>query len=148
MTRKDPNLAFMFQVTIDSIMTDPLTGFFKSVSGLSYETEVVDYREGGVNDSTFKLVGATKWANLVFSRGFCGPELLAWRADWLDPNKAKERKGGTIKQMSADPKAPPLATWTWSRGWPVKWKLSDLDASKNEVSIETLEIAHEGLVKS
>ena len=70
---KYPYLGFMFQVTIDSEMTDPMTGFFKSVSGLSYETEVVDYREGGVNDSTFKLVGATKWANIVLTRGFCGP---------------------------------------------------------------------------
>jgi len=143
-----PYLGFMFQVTIDSEMTDPMTGFFKSVSGLAYETEVVDYREGGMNDSTFKLVGATKWANIVLTRGFCGPELLAWREKWLQPGK-KERRGGTIKQMSADPNnKTPLATWTFSRGWPGKWKLSDLDASKSEVSIETLEIAHEGLVKS
>ena len=49
--------------------------------------------------------------------------------------------------MSTDGKTV-LATWTFSRGWPVKWELSELDASKNEVSIETLEIAHEGLVKS
>jgi hypothetical protein len=27
----------------------------------------------------------------------------------------------------------------------VKWELSELDASKSEVSIETLELAHEGL---
>jgi hypothetical protein len=27
----------------------------------------------------------------------------------------------------------------------VKWELSELDASKNEVAIETLEIAHERL---
>jgi phage tail-like protein len=147
MASKYPNLGFMFQVTIDTELTDPMTGFFKSVGGLSYETEVVDYREGGVNDSTFKLVGATKWANIVLSRGFCGPELLKWREDWLKPG-AKTRRGGTIKQMSANPNDPPLATWTFSRGWPVKWKLSDLDASKSEVSIETLEIAHEGLVKS
>ena len=27
----------------------------------------------------------------------------------------------------------------------MKWELSELDASKNEVAIETLELAHEGL---
>jgi hypothetical protein len=27
----------------------------------------------------------------------------------------------------------------------VKWELSELDAAKNEVAIETLELAHEGL---
>ncbi|MBM3756771.1 MAG: hypothetical protein FJW38_22655 [Acidobacteria bacterium] len=37
------------------------------------------------------------------------------------------------------------STWTVTRAWPTKWELSELDAAKNEVSIETLEIAHEGL---
>ena len=146
MTRRDPFLAFCFRVTIDDKVKDPKVGFFKSVGGLSYETEVVDYREGGVNDSTFKLVGGTKWKNIVLKRGFSGPELIAWREEWLKPGK-KTRKGGKIEQMSTDGKTV-LATWTFTRGWPVKWELSELDASKNEVSIETLEIAHEGLTKS
>jgi phage tail-like protein len=146
MTRRDPFLAFCFRVTIDDTVKDPKVGFFKSVSGLKYETEVVDYREGGVNDTTYKLVGATKWSNIVLKRGFSGPELLKWREDWLKPGK-KERKGGKIEQMSTDGKTV-LATWTFTRGWPVKWELSELDAGKNEVSIETLEIAHEGLEKA
>jgi len=29
--------------------------------------------------------------------------------------------------------------------WPSKWELGELDASKNELSIETLELTHEGL---
>jgi phage tail-like protein len=146
MTRRDPFLAFCFRVTIDDKVKDPKVGFFKSVGGLSYETEVVDYREGGVNDSTFKLVGGTKWKNIVLKRGFSGPELIAWREEWLTPGP-KTRKGGKIEQMATDGKTV-LATWTFTRGWPVKWELSELDASKNEVSIETLEIAHEGLTKS
>jgi phage tail-like protein len=38
------------------------------------------------------------------------------------------------------------AEWKFHRGVPVKWELSELDASKSELAIETLEIAHEGLV--
>lgn len=145
MTTRYPFLSFCFQVTIDQTVTDPMVGFFKSVGGLSFETEVVDYREGGVNDSTYKLVGATKWKNIVLKRGFSGPELFKWREEWLKPG-AKVRRGGTIKQMSPDGKSV-LASWAFTRGWPVKWECSELDASKNEVTIETLEIAHEGLVK-
>jgi len=43
MTRRDPFLAFCFRVTIDDTVTDPMVGFFKSVGGLSFETEVVDW---------------------------------------------------------------------------------------------------------
>jgi phage tail-like protein len=37
------------------------------------------------------------------------------------------------------------AEWSFTRGWPTKWEVSELDASKSELSIETLEITHEGL---
>ncbi|HUQ01302.1 MAG TPA: phage tail protein [Kofleriaceae bacterium] len=146
MTRKDPFLAFCFRVTITDKVSDPKVGFFKSVGGLSYETEVVEYREGGENNTTHKLVGATKWKNLTLKRGFGSKELVAWREEWLKPAGpgAKQRKGGKIEQLAADGKTV-VASWTFRNGWPVKWELSELDASKSEVSIETLEIAHEGL---
>lgn len=144
MTRKDPFLAFCFKVTIKGVAEDKV-GFFKSVGGLSYETEVVEHREGGDNSSTKKLIGATKWKNIVLKRGFGGPELIAWRESFLTPEgPGKARKSGTIEQLSADGNTV-VAKWTFVNGWPVKWELSELDASKSEVSIETLEIAHEGL---
>ncbi len=142
MTRKDPYLAFCFKVTIDGVPA----AYFKSVGGLSFETEVVEYREGGENNSTHKLIGATKWKNIILKRGFGSNELIQWREQWVMPTGPGPgmRKGGTIEQMAPDGKKV-LATWTWQKGWPVKWELSELDASKSEVSIETLEIAHEGL---
>jgi phage tail-like protein len=35
--------------------------------------------------------------------------------------------------------------WRLLRAWPAKWELAELDASKHEVAIETVELAHEGL---
>ena len=141
-TRKDPYLAFCFKVTIDVPGIGPANGFFKSVSGLESETEVVPYREGGVNDTTHQLVGAVKWKNIVLKRGFCGPELAKWRQTWL--KKPGARTGGVIQQLAADGKKV-VATWKFKEGWPCKWSASELDASKSEVSIETIEIAHEGI---
>jgi phage tail-like protein len=143
--RKDPFLAFCFRVTITD-KVDAKVGFFKSVGGLSYETEVLEHREGGENNTTKKLVGATKWKNLVLKRGFGSPELIAWREEWLKPAGpgANMRKSGKIEQLGPDGDTV-VASWTFVRGWPVKWEVSELDASKSEVSIETLEIAHEGL---
>lgn len=143
-TRKDPFLAFCFRVTIQSEGITKATGFFKSVSGLDSETEVVPYREGGVNDTTHMLFGATKWKNIVLKRGFCGPELVKWRKAWLGDKKPGARRSGTIEQLAADGKTV-VAKWGFKEAWPCKWNLSELDASKSEVSIETLEIAHEGI---
>jgi phage tail-like protein len=143
--RFDPLPAFCFQVTLD-LPKGNVELFFKSVGGLKVETEVVDYRSGGVNDSTFKLLGATKWNNLVLKKGFVGKdkkELLDWRMSWLDRKAALVRAKGRIIQL--DTKLGVKGTWSFVEGWPVKWELSELDASKNEVAIETLEIAHHGL---
>ena len=145
MTRKDPFLAFCFRVTIDGVV-DGKVGFFRSCGGLGFETEVIEHREGGENNTTHKLVGGTKWKNITLKRGFASKELIAWREAWLTPvgPGANQRKSGTIEQLSADGKSV-VAKWTFRNGWPVKWELSELDATKSEVSIETLEIAHEGL---
>lgn len=138
---QDPYLAFCFKVTFSS---GPLkgVGLFKSVSGLGDETETVDYREGGNNETTHKLVGATKFKNIVLKRGLTGREFLEWREKWRSEGK-KERASGTIEQL--DTMGNPRVTWEFIEAWPCKWELSEFDAGKSEVSVETLEIAHEGL---
>jgi phage tail-like protein len=147
--RFDPLPAFCFQVSLD-LPSGTVELYFKSVGGLKVETEVVDYRAGGVNDTTFKLLGATKWSNIVLKKGFVGAgapkhkELLAWRMSWLTRDAAMKRANGTIIQLDTSLKQT-KGTWAFKEGWPVKWELSELDASKNEVAIETLEIAHHGL---
>jgi phage tail-like protein len=142
--RKDPLPVFCFHVQLPGIGGE---AFFKSVSGLRYETEVVPVREGGQNATTFQLVGATKWSNIVLKQGFTKDSgssgILKWRREWIKPGGGN-RINGTITQLDTALQA--QATWTFMRGWPVKWEISELDASKNELSIETLEIAHEGLV--
>jgi len=137
--RKDPLPVFCFHVKLDGVGGEM---FFKSVSGLKYETESIPVREGGANDTTFMLVGATKWAPLILKKGFTNSsELLKWREDWM--NGKMRRVPGTITQLDTNLK--PKAEWKFTRGWPTKWELSELDASKSELAIETLEITHEGL---
>jgi len=137
--RNDPLPVFSFLVDLDGMGGQ---AFFKGVSGLRYETEVVPVRAGGVNDTTYNLVGATKWSNLVFKQGFTrSSKLLKWRQDWM--TGTMRRIGGTITQL--DTALNKHAQWTFVRGWPCKWDVSEFDASKSELAIETLEIAHDGL---
>jgi phage tail-like protein len=139
----------------DNLRNDPLPVFsfwvdlgmggqamFKGVAGLRYETETVPVRAGGVNDTTYNLVGATKWTNLVFKQGFTkSSALIQWRQEWMQGKM--NRIGGTITQL--DTALKPQAQWTFVRGWPCKWDIAEFDASKSELAIETLEIAHDGL---
>ncbi len=138
--RNDPLPVFSFWIDLG------LGGqaFFKSVSGLRYETEIVPVREGGANDTTFNLIGATKWSPLVLKQGFTNSSaLLKWREEWIRGNKMT-RLSGTIIQL--DTALTAKAQWQFFRGWPSKWEISEFDATKSELAIETLEIAHEGLV--
>ena len=145
--REDPLPVFCFRVEINGLADSKL--FFKSVSGLTYETEVVDYKEGGQNLTTRRLVGATKWPNIVLKKGFTGASgsgsLITWRREWMNESATAKltRQDGKIIQLSNA--LDPLCAWKFRRGWPCKWVGPEYDASKAELAIETLEIAHEGL---
>jgi phage tail-like protein len=139
--RKDPLPVFCFHVQLPGYGNE---AFFKSVSGLRYETEIVPVKEGGQNLTTYQLVGSVKWSNIILKQGFTKDSgLLKWRKEWTEPRGGK-RLDGTITQLNTA--LQPRASWTFKRGWPVKWEISEFDASKNELAIETLEIAHEGLI--
>lgn len=146
--RYDPLTAFCFTLEIDGLF-GPKEAFFKSVSGLKSETEVVPYREGGLNGHTHQLVGATKWPNLVLKRGFIssppmGEKLIIWRQQWTShENRALKRRRGKVTQL--DSKMEPVCHWVFLDGWPCRWEGPEFDSSKSELAVETIEIAHSGL---
>lgn len=141
-TRKDPLPVFCFKVTLQLAGGGEMASFFKGVSGLKYETESIPVKEGGTNDTTFMLVGATKWSPITFKLGFTADsKLLEWREKWIAGTG--ERIDGTIELL--DTALQTKKTWKFTRGWPTKWEIAEFDASKSEIAIETLEITHEGL---
>ncbi len=145
--RQDPLTAFCFSLQIAGVVESG-EAFFKSIGGLKSESEVVPYREGGLNSHTHQLVGAVKWPNLVLKRGFVartGYKLLEWRQTWVrdDPRVQLVRRSGKIIQL--DSLMQEVCSWVFHDGWPCKWEGPDYDASKTELAIETIEIAHSGL---
>jgi phage tail-like protein len=134
-TRTDPVPGFIFRVELNGT-----TGFFRSVSGLAVEKEVIEFQEGGLNYTIHKRPGATKWPNLVLKRGFTGDMSLY---DWF---MSGARVSGKITMLDA--RMVEIVTFQFKNGFPAKWQGPELDASKNEIAIETLEIAHDGLSMS
>lgn len=64
-SRNDPYRTFNFLVEIDGVTA----AGFSECSGLSTETEVIEYREGSDRGGVRKLSGLTKYSNIVLKRG-------------------------------------------------------------------------------
>jgi phage tail-like protein len=130
--------ALQVAVTFDGMPT----AFFRSVSGLSMEIEVVEFREGGESGAVHKIPGRVKYPNIVLKQGFTGASDLQKWAFRIAAGQF-EHKNATI--VISDQKSQVLARYTLSNAWPTKWNGPDFDATSNDVAIETIEIVHEGL---
>ena len=142
--RDDPYTALNFQVVITGVLDDgkSIRGSFAEVSGLEVEVSVIEYRNGSEDTTVRKLPGLRKFTNITLKRGVIGDlTLWTWIKSVLDGQVL--RADGTITLL--DESGQPVMRWKFRRGWPCKWTGPTLNAAKNEVAIETLEICHEGL---
>jgi phage tail-like protein len=136
--RIDPYGQFNFLVEIDGVVQ----GGFSECSGLTTDTNVIEYREGQEITTTRKLPGLMKYNNIVLKRGWTQDrKLWDWRKKVIDGKT--ERQSGTVVLLGED--RSPVLRWNFREGWPSKWEGPALNAKTSEVAIETLEIAHEGL---
>lgn len=139
--RVDPYLNYNFLVEIDGITQ----AAFKECSGLDSTTEPVQYRQGGENNTIRKLPGKTTYSDIVLKRGLTdSDELWKWRKTVID-GKA-ERKNGSI--IVLDTTGVEKLRWNFIEAWPTKWEGPAFDANANDIAIETLTIAHEGIAKA
>lgn len=117
---------------------------FSEVSGLSLEFAVVEHRSGNMPEhSSIKMPGLKKYNNITLKRGVQknDKEFLEW-VNTVQMNTV-ERRDIVISLL--DETHAPLISWRVRNAWPCKYEISPLHASSNEVLIETLELAHEGL---
>jgi phage tail-like protein len=117
---------------------------FTEVSGLDVETEVIEYRHGASPQySKTKMPGLQKFSNITMKRGTFKSDNEYY--NWYNTVKLNtiERRDITIKLL--DENHEPVVTWKVINAWPVKVQSTDLKADGNEVAIESIELAHEGL---
>jgi phage tail-like protein len=136
-SRNDPYSQFNFQVEIDGITV----GGFSEVSGLTMDTNIIEYREGNEVTTVRKLPGLTKYPNMVFKHGIVDTTLYAWRKKVIDGQT--QRTTGAVVLL--DEARNPALRWTFREGWPCKLEGPALNAKTSEAAVETMEIAHEGL---
>lgn len=139
MTRNDPYRGFRFRVLFEQVER----GGFARVKGLVRETKVETRREGGLNTYEHKLATQTTYGSLILERGLVDDYLWSWHEDVI---------AGTIKRRTITVSLHNEAddeVWRWliERAFPIKWTGTDLDAGATQVTVESVELTHEGITK-
>jgi phage tail-like protein len=150
--RVDPYRAFNFLITLVDSGSSTGTaqppaqakpaGGFSECSGLEMSMDIEEYKEGGNNGLILRFPTRVKWANLRLKRGLAlAEDLWLWHFNFAQ-GKVVRRDGVVTLQ---DEQQNPVKVWSFTRGLPVKWTGPTLNAAQNQLAIEEIEIAHEGL---
>src|SRR5579862_32350 len=136
-----PLVKFAFKV-----MWDGKEIIFQEVSGLNAETTPIEYRGGSSKVySTVKMPGIQKFGNVTFKKGIFKGDSALW-------DKFKALKMNTIKRVTIvvnllDESQAVAATWTLQNAFPIKITGTEMKSDTNEVAIESIDVAHEGLTE-
>lgn len=137
--RDDPYQQFNFLVEIDGIAR----AGFTECSGLTTDTDVIDYREGNeARLNVRKLSGLRKYTNLMLKHGYTQDKSFwEWRKKII--NGEMDRRSASVVLL--DEERNEVLRWNIREAWISKWESGPFNAKTNDVAIETIELVHEGL---
>jgi phage tail-like protein len=117
---------------------------FSEISGLTQENQAIEYRDGSFPEySSIKMPGLQKYSNVTLKRGIVKSDNDFFK--WLSTIKLNtiERRDLVISLLNEE--HAPVMVWKIHNAFPVKIEGPGLKATGNEVAIESIELAHEGL---
>lgn len=120
---------------------------FQEVSGLDVEAQPIEYRAGDSPIfSAMKMPGLKKYSEVTMKKGVFKSDTKVW--DWFNAIKMNTMKRVPVTISLLDAEDKPEMVWTLTNAWPTKITGTDLKSTGDEVAIETLVVAHEGLTIS
>jgi phage tail-like protein len=140
---------FRFEVTFKQVgagsgPVDVCSGAFSDCTGLEATMEPKVIKAGGANYGATQRAGTVSFATVVLKRGFTRSRDLF---DWFQ--KVAGGRGYAYRLAAEiavqDTQGQTVLTWGLDRCLPVKFKAADLNAKGNDIGIEELHLAHEGL---
>lgn len=153
---EDPLPAHRFLVSLDptdaylpfaqsAVITAIAAGQFSEVTGLGADLEVLAHPEGGRNDYVHQLPVRHTYSKIVLSRGVVrDPGLFFWYQAGMTQSIGARRDGAIILLT---PSGLPAIGWIFRAGLAASWKGPQLKGHENAVGVESIEIAHEGLIQ-
>lgn len=144
---------YRFSIELEG-STDAIA-YASEISGIDAEFDQGEYRSG--NDTIFttrKYPGLAKYGNITVKQcmikdndkfyQLVGASLGGdGNSTHADPSSYKKKM--TINMLGPD--GATVATWTISNAWAVKYTGPDLNSTSSDISVETIEFAHEGIVR-
>ena len=137
----DPYRGFNFRVEIDGITE----AGFQECTGFDITTEPVEYREGTDPPHVRKLTGLNKYSPVTLKRGITDSDAL-WELQQTAATGRTERRNISIVLM--DEMGEERWRWNLRNAWISKWTGPSLNATSNDVAVETLELCHEEMVRA
>jgi phage tail-like protein len=146
MARIDPIRNFRYRLEIDNITQ----AGFSEVHISETTIDVVEYREGNDPPHTRTLSGLTKYGNVSLKWGVTiggsALDMFKWHAA-VSAGLIKDNRKKVVV-IAQDEAGIDAARFVISDAWPVKYNITDLQAKGNEVLIEVLELANEGIERA
>lgn len=137
----DPYRAYTFTVLVQNVAA----GHFTEVSGLGVRIEQISYREGGLNATVRAVPGRVSYSAVTLRYGLTSSREL-W--DWLMETVEGRVRRTEVSIAMLDPAgAAEVMRWNLANAWPKEWLGAPLAAAGNELAIETLTFAHEGITR-
>ena len=133
----EPHATFRFTVDVGGT----IEAVFTECKLPDIEIETQEIKEGGLNTHTHFLPGRRKGHKFTLKNGVGSGENL-W--NWFDKVMYKgnlERQNVTISLLNS--KHDRVVNWNLINAIPIKWTGPQLGTGKNEVAIQTLELACE-----
>jgi phage tail-like protein len=134
--RNDPYAQFNFLVEVEGLTV----AGFTEVSGITAESDVIEYREGSDPARVRALPALYKFGNITCKRGYTlSRDLWEWRKTTLDGLTV--RRNGAVVLL--DEAREPRLRWEFFEAWVAKYEGPALNATANEAAIESVELAVE-----
>jgi phage tail-like protein len=144
--RFDPYRNFRFLVKWDGKLVPGIS----SISGLFWTTQVVAYREGGINNHTISAPGVTAFEPITLTRGvthdtaFEDWAALVWTYAGTGVALNELRKSVTITLLNEEGQA--VKAFNLHRCWPSRYQpLGCLESNNTLVALESITLQYEGL---
>ncbi len=135
-----PPVSFHFRVEVLGLSSDNDTRFAEA-GGLSLEVTTEEVAEGGENRFVQRYPVLPKYPDLVLKRGLLvRSAVFDWVRDCLEGDQV-EAKNVDVTLLNEEHE--PLMTWHVINAFPIKWGISDFNATGNTVLLETLTFAYQ-----
>jgi phage tail-like protein len=142
MPANDPLRNFRYRLEIDGIVQ---AGFSEVAIG-DLSNDPIEYREGNEITTVRKLKGLNKYGNITLKWGLTDSiELANWHRMVVDDATQLAAARKTVVIRIQDDSGADKAAYEITRAWPTKYNPTDLNGKGNEVAIESLELANEGI---